>query len=62
MARVTQGPETTGGKGSAVEKKHNQAVTPGHQHGQKLTKRATRGSASHTKRPGQEGKEPSGPR
>ena len=62
MARTTQGPETTGGKGSAVEKKHNQAVTPGHQHGQKLTSRTTRGSATQTKRLGQEAKEPSRPR
>lgn len=62
MSRVTQGPETTGGKGSAEAKKHNQALTEGHQHGQKLTDRAKRGSARYNKRPGQEGKEPSGPR
>jgi hypothetical protein len=62
MARTTQGPERTGGKGSAAAKKQRQAVTPGHQHGQKLTNRTTRGSATYTKRPGQEGEEPSGPR
>ena len=36
-------------KGSAEKKKFNQPVTPGHQHAQKDTPKATRGTADYNK-------------
>jgi len=39
-------------KGTDEQKKYNQDVTPGHQHAQKDTPKATRGTADYRKRPG----------
>ena len=45
-------------KGTAAQKKYNQPVTPGHQHAQKDTPKATRGSADYRKDGGAGSKEP----
>jgi hypothetical protein len=44
-------------KGSAAQKKSNQDVTPGHQHAQRETPKATRGTADYRKDGGAGSKE-----
>jgi hypothetical protein len=45
-------------KGSAEQKKHNQPITPGHEHGQEKQPKATRGDADYRKDGGAGSKEP----
>ena len=52
MTKPEEDRPTNGGFGSQAEKKNNQVITPGHQHGQKRMPSRTRGSAIHHKRPG----------